>query len=240
MDPDRTSQLDALAEIYICREPGQASLFEIWESGGARGDSVTPSTYSAEYREWMTDKIIQTLDEADGMELLSLGCGNAAVEAKMVRKGYRVLGVDVLQEAVDLAQAKGVPTVRADITTWTPTALWPVIYMDGVLGHLYNVEDGLRPTLSRVRSWLGKAVAEDDRRVQATLIASNDTSRDGRPAQPAPGLNGFHWLSGEYLQEQALAVGFDDVSVEPFVYDRPQSGPRTRAVLMAHVRKQAG
>src|SRR5262245_52928055 len=126
MDRDRSSQLAALADFYIGREPGQANLFEIWEGGGARGDSVTPSTYSAEYRKWMVDKIIDAMDEADSMDLLSLGSGNAAVEVELVRKGYRVLCVDALQEAVDLARAKGVPTLRADIVTWTPPEPRPV------------------------------------------------------------------------------------------------------------------
>jgi SAM-dependent methyltransferase len=236
MDHDRSGRLDALTDFYITGQPGRENLFEIWENGGARGDSVTPSTYSPEYREWMVDKLIEPIDEASGTGLLSLGCGNAAVEVKLVRKGYRVLCVDALQEAVDLARAKGVTAVRADICTWTPAEPWSLVYMDGVLGHLYDAEEGLVPVLSRVRSWLAAGVAAGVGWDQGTLIASNDATPDGSPALAAPGVNGFHWLSCEFLREQALAAGFDEASVEQFVYDRPQSGMRTRAVLTARVR----
>ncbi|MFI0421887.1 class I SAM-dependent methyltransferase [Spongiactinospora sp. 9N601] len=221
-------QLENLEKVYLPPAEGQPSLFQIWEQGGARDDSVTPSTYSAEYRAWMTGTLTAALDRAPGGGLLSLGCGNAAVEAEIARRGYRVLGVDAMAEAVLLAKAKGVEAVCADIGRWSPDAHWPVIYMDGVLGHLYEPGAGLCPVLSRIRSWRTLPGGGG-----ATLVASNDAPNDGAPAQPAPGVPGFHWLSGEYMRDQALAAGYDDVALEQVVYRRPRSGDRVRSIIIA-------
>jgi len=222
-----SSQLDDLADFYL----GGGNLFQIWERGGARGDSVTPSTYCAEYRHWMQDKIVKHLERSENPQLLSLGCGNAAVESEVAAKGYRVLCVDAIQEAVDLARVKGLRALRADITTWTPDEPCSVAYMDGVLGHLYRPETGLVPILSRVRSWLQSADPS-----HGTLIASNDSPGNGQPAESAAGVIGFHWLSASYLCDQVLLAGFGSISSETFIYERPLSGTRARSVVVARLR----
>jgi hypothetical protein len=227
-----SEQLRELAAFYTGRGDGESTLFEIWERGEARGDSVTPSTYCAEYRRWMRDKLVEVLDEHGAAGLLSLGSGNAAVESEVHGKGYRVLCVDVVQQAVDLARAKGLEAVRADVTRWAPAEPWPVIYMDGVLGHLYTAADGILPVLGRVRSWLTGPGSPAGGR-GGSLVASNDSPRNGGPAQPAPGVAAFHWLSGAYLRDQALRAGFVSASVQTYVYERPLSGRRARSVLVA-------
>lgn len=223
-------QLENLKKVYLPPSEGQPSLFQIWEEGGARDDSVTPSTYSTEYRSWMTEKLVAELDRGEGGGLLSLGCGNAAVESEIARKGYRVLGVDAMEEAVVLAKAKGVDAVCADIGQWSPDEPWSVIYMDGVLGHLYDPGKGLRPAMERIRAWLAPA---RDAGV-ATFVASNDATNNGALAQPAPGIAGFHWLSAEYMRDEAIAAGYDDVTVEEIHYKRPRSGDRVRSIIIAH------
>jgi SAM-dependent methyltransferase len=209
----RDESLSTLTEIDVLRDfycAGERSLFDVWEHGGARGDSITPSVASPAYRGWMRDKVLA----ANGPRVLSLGCGNAAVERELADAGVRVLAVDALQDAV-----------RADITEWQPGELWPVIYSDGLFGHLYAAEGGLTGIFERIRSWLAPG---------GTLIVSNDAPRDGEPVQEAPGVPGFRWLSGSYLAEQARAAGFRETVVESYGYERPLSGPRLRAVLTAH------
>ncbi len=76
-----------LEQFYLSSADGHESLFHVWENGGSRGDSVTPSTYDEAYRSWMTDRLAAELDRTEG-GLLSLGCGNAAVEAEMTQRGY--------------------------------------------------------------------------------------------------------------------------------------------------------
>ncbi|MGH3435911.1 MAG: class I SAM-dependent methyltransferase [Sciscionella sp.] len=209
------AQIDDLRQFYLSSDPGGPTLFDIWEGGGARGDSITPSTYSDSYRAWMRDKLVTAIKDNQTDRLLSLGSSNAAVECEIARDGYRVLAVDAIQEAVELARRKGVEAECADVTTWSPAGSWPVVYTDGLLGHLYEPLTGLASLLSRVRNWLG------DNEIPGTLVASNDVPKDGSQAQADPGVPGFHWLSGEYMCEQAIATGFAEVQVETFHYVRP-------------------
>lgn len=229
--PSESDTLKDLVSFYRSQSADDRNLFDVWEKGEARGDSVTPSTYSAKYRRWMREKLVGELDLHYAPRLLSLGCGNAAVEAEIVHSGYPVSGVDAMPEAIELARAKGIDAHCLDITDWIPEETWPVIYMDGVLGHLYRPETGLLNVLERIRCWLAAPMS----RAATTFIASNDAPNNGTVAQTAPAVNGFHWLSGEYLQAQAYEAGFDDVSLEKFRYTRPRSGERVRAIIIARV-----
>ncbi|MET8260352.1 class I SAM-dependent methyltransferase [Micromonospora sp. NPDC005553] len=222
----RPDQLADLADFYRSRSGDDVSLFDIWETGGARGDSVTPSTHSPAYRTWMLELLNGELTRAGSRRLVSLGSGNAVVEGHLAAAGVEVLAVDAMAEAVTMSTAKGVRSIEADVTTWTPTDPWPVAYLDGLLGHLYDARTATLPIMAHVRSWLGV----DGRGI---LVASNDATRDGSRVQAAPGVTGFHWLAVDYLREQAQLAGFDDVSVDSYVYRRPLSGDRVRSVIIA-------
>jgi SAM-dependent methyltransferase len=228
----RARNYDDLIKFYISGDPGKPNIFQVWEHGGSRGDSVTPSTYSSEYQDWMCGKLVAEL-ERNGGGLLSLGCGNAAVEARVARRGFRVVALDAMDEAVALARRKGLEAFCADIYQWEPDDPWSVVYIDGVLGHLYDPEVGLVPVMERIRSWLGPRV--DSASGVATIIASNDAPNNGAETQKAPGVNGFYWLSAEYLRDQALKAGFAEAVVEDFKYKRPVSGERVRAIMSGYV-----
>lgn len=218
------SDLQQLRRFYLDTTDYGENLFDTWERGEGRGDSVTPSTYSQMYRRWITDLLVTHLRQRPG-GLLSIGSGNAVVEAALAAEGYRVLTVDALAEAVNLARAKGVDAVQADVRHWSPPpGPWSVVYADGVLGHLYDPADGLLPILTAMRSWLVPG---------GVLVISNDRPRDPVDAEPAPGVPGFHWLSEEFLLKQAAAVGLRELSCTIYRYQRPLSGTRERAVLTA-------
>ncbi|MFF8505644.1 class I SAM-dependent methyltransferase [Streptomyces anulatus] len=227
-----TKNRNDLVQFYSADGADKPSIFEVWENGGSRNDSVTPSTYSPEYQRWIGDKLIAEL-EATGGGLLSVGCGNAVVESQVAQKGFRVLAMDAMEEATSLARRKGLDAVCADIYEWEPDERWSVIYIDGVLGHLLDENDGLTGVLSRIRSWLGPALGTGVE--TATLLASNDAPSDGSAFQKAPRVNGFHWLSGAFMREQVLNAGFDTAVAEEFRYHRPISGERTRAVVTGRV-----
>ncbi len=76
-----------------------------------------------------------------------------------------------------------------------------------------------------MRAWFSAASTP------VTLVASNDAPRDGSPAQQAPGVDGFRWLSAEYMRDEALEAGFEDAATEEFRYHRPVSGERVRAIV---------
>jgi hypothetical protein len=221
------TDLLSLRGFYLSDGDGRRSIFHVWESGGAVGDSVTPSTYSPSYQRWMEELLRKHLDGAARPGLLSVGCGNAMIEAAVHAAGYRVLGVDALAEAVGLAMDKGIEAVQADVLTWTPPpGPWTVVYADGLLGHLYEPEHGLQPALHRFRSWLPAGGA---------MVISNDSPRTAVDTEKHPAVPGFTWLSGRYLQQQVEAAGFHEVSCTLFTYQRPVTGPRERVIVTALV-----
>lgn len=223
------ANMESLRAVYLSKTNGERSRFHIWERGEAVGDSVTPSTYSGGYRSWMRDLLRKFLDnsDTDAPGLISVGCGNAAVEAGLVLAGYSVIGVDAMEEAVELAHEKGVTAVCADFFDWTPPADvdWRVVYADGFLGHVFDSGEGIRPALERIRSWLPPG--------KGTLVISNDDPRNDSDIQTHTEVPQFTWLSGPYMKAQAEAAGFTDIWSTWFTYERPISGPRERVILTA-------
>jgi SAM-dependent methyltransferase len=172
------TDMEALHATYIKNAKGAPSKFHVWEYGGAVGDSVTPSTYNSGYRVWLRNLLRKLMDESgtDVPALLSLGCGNATVEAGLVAAGYRVLGLDTLPEAVELAKSKSVHTVCADFFDWTPPPeQWVVVLADGFLEHVFDRTEGLRPALERIYSWMPPR--------KGTLVISNDGPRAASTTQ---------------------------------------------------------
>jgi len=220
------TDLEQLRGFYLRTSNQNENVFDTWERGAARGDSVTPSTYSAEYRQWMTELLLERLRRQPG-GMISVGSGNATIEAAIARAGHRVVAVDIIREAVELARRKGIEAVLADVRDWSPPEdTWTLVYADGVVGHLYTPGDaGHLPVLERIRSWLAPC--------NGLLVISNDRPPGSVDVQPAPGVPEFYWLSENFLRKQAEAVGFQDLSATTFTYHRPLSGARERAVLTA-------
>lgn len=221
------TSMSELRRFYRCDGEHEQTLFDIWEAGGANGDSVTPSTYSAAYRRWMVTLLRALLEDAAISSLLSVGSGNASVEAEVARAGFPVLCVDALEPAVALARSKGLEALVADVRSWSPeVGRWGIVYADGLLGHLYDPYDGLAAVLKHLREWLAPGPGR--------LVVSNDSVGSGRDVEAAPGVP-VYWLSAGYLTEQAQAAGFSDVRCSTYTYDRPLSGPRERVIMIAHV-----
>lgn len=213
---------DLLRSFY---RNGERSIFHIWEKGGTRGDAVTPSTYSPSYRRWMSALLRGFLVESPDPGLLSLGCGNALIEAGLAAEGLRVLAADALEEPVELARAKGVDAVCADVLTWTPPpGPWTVLYADGLLGHLHSPDTGVRHVLERFRTWLPEG---------GVLVVSNDPPRTDAELEPNHNVPGYVWLSRSYLHRQAEECGFRDVASALFAWDKPLTGPRQRVIVTA-------
>jgi hypothetical protein len=218
-----TKQVRAVRDYYLHDNDGEPSIYHIWERGSGRGDVTTPATSSAPYQQWMGELLRGFLAESPDPGLLSLGCGNAMIEAGIAADGVRVLGVDALEQAVELAEAKGVDAVCADVLSWTPPpGPWTVLYADGILGHLNDPDTGVRSVLERFGSWLAPGGA---------LVLSNDPPRIDAELQENPGVPGYFWFSRPYLHRQVEECGFRDVTSTLFTYDKPLSGPRDRVVV---------
>lgn len=221
------NHLKPLEDFYLHRDAAGGSVFDVWERGEAIGDSITPSTYDSAYRSWMRFLLHSQLGTPGQRTLVSVGCGNAMIEAELGQRGHSVSAVDALREAVALARAKGVDATRADVMTWTPPVSGPlIVYADGLLGHLYQPAEHALPILGVIHTWLAG-------RPGSALVISNDESRNDQSVEPASGVPGFHWFSDGYLREQCRLAGFSDVDSTCYTYQRPISGPRRRVVMIA-------
>jgi hypothetical protein len=218
---------DALHDFY-CRPIGDTALnrYEVWERGGAVGDSVTPSIYCPEYRMHMVLKILSLPKPHECM--FSIGCGNAFVEADLQARGLQVQAIDCNEDAVVLAASKGVDAFTADYHALPPGHLadFGVVYADGLLGHLYHPETGLAAffeTLHALKPTPG-----------TWLVLSNDAPADPASAVAPHGkVQGFWLFSPEYLRDTAQRFGYTVVESYSFPYERPLSGLRNRTICIA-------
>jgi hypothetical protein len=220
---------DALHDFY-CRPVGDTALnrYEVWEHGGAVGDSVTPSIYCPEYRMHMVLKILSLPRPFE--RVFSIGCGNAFVEADVQARGLPVQAIDYLEEAVTLAAAKGVDAFTADYHALPPGHLAGVgvVYADGLLGHLYHPETGLTgffETLAALKPPPG-----------SWLVLSNDApAQSGAGVVPHGKVPGFWLFSPDYLRDTAQRFGYTVVESYSFPYVRPVSGLRNRTICVARL-----
>ncbi|HZM83215.1 MAG TPA: methyltransferase domain-containing protein [Candidatus Limnocylindrales bacterium] len=221
-----TEQVQAVRDYYLHDNDGEPSIYHIWERGEGRGDVTTPATSSEPYQRFMDGLLRGLLAESPDPGLLSVGCGNAMIEAAIAADGIRVLGIDALEHAVELAKAKGVNAVKADVFTWTPPpGPWPVIYADGILGHIADSGAAIQNVILRLRSWLPET--------GGALVISNDPPRNDAELQENPKVSKYFWFSQEYLHRNVEECGFRDVTSTAFTYQKPLSGPRDRIVVTA-------
>lgn len=208
------------------RSTGTETLYEIWERGAAAGDSVTPSTYCQGYR----DHLVACIDSIAGPNgsVFSLGCGNAFVEADLVKLGHDVVGVDCHAEAVDLAIRKGVRAVQADfydMPTGTLAGV-DVVYADGFLGHLYDPSTGL----DRFFRQLVQMGMPDG----CALVVSNDAPlKPGPDVEPHATAPNFWMLSKDYIAKELVRAGRRIDQSYYWQYERPISGIRNRSICIS-------
>lgn len=221
-----------LVRDYYCQprmmDGTPMSIYEIWEKGGAYADSITPSTYSPEYRSHITGKLLSLTER--GGTIFSIGCGNGFIEAELARCDRKVYAVDCNEEAVRLAAAKGVQAFQTNFFDLSPAALSDVdlVYADGLLGHLFQPVDGLAAFTRKLHAL---------RLRRGTWLAfSNDAPRDPEVAFcPHDRLRDFWFLSKSYLSLVLGAAGFHVSEGYYFPYLRPLSGLRNRTVCIARV-----
>ena len=216
--------VQTVRDYYLVERDHHRNIYQIWETGGAFNDSVTPSTWCEEYRQWIVEQLERKLRFDTSKRVLSIGCGNAFVEQVLCEKGYNVSGMDINEWAVQLAQHKGVPAVVGDIYDWEPAEKnIDLIYCDGVLGHLYLQETRCQVALARLQNWL--------KLEEGILLISNDASKNGDAVVAAPGVKGFFHFSEQFITSELRETGFELLETASYLYDRPLSGPRRRLVV---------
>jgi SAM-dependent methyltransferase len=229
--PQDRSDLSHVYDYYCSERPTgykSDSLYKIWERGEAFNDSITPSIFVPEYRSHVVLKALTLTGEASN--ILSLGCGNGFVEGDLVTHGRNVRAVDCLEEAVELARAKGVDAFAGDFFALEPHHFEDIdmVFGDGILGHLFDREEEMKPALNKLAS-LGLKPG-------SWLFFSNDPPRDPEvPFAPHEVVPGFWFLSRNYLHASLASFGFDPVESYYFPYRRPVSGLRNRTICIARV-----
>ncbi|RDV00650.1 class I SAM-dependent methyltransferase [Trinickia dinghuensis] len=205
-----------------------ASIYEIWEKGGSYLDSVTPSTYCLDYRNAMVERLMDAIGSDTTKRVLSLGCGNAFVEAELVQRGIDVFAIDINREAVELALAKQVPAAEVDFfdLQLADGRPYDLIYADGFFGHLYNMLDGCKHVLLKARALLSPT---------GQIVISNDGPSDDSPVQAHKSVPDFFYLSTQFLKQEGEACGFVANELINYGYSRPLSGPRTRSIATLSV-----
>lgn len=204
------------------------SIFESWERGHSVGNSTTPSVTCQAYRGWMTGLLNKMWLKNGIYPIVSLGCGNAFVEADLVRMGVPVKGIDCHEEAVRFAREKGVDAALININEWRPSAQsFSMAYCDGIFGHLYQPESGLKLILDKLRHALIRG---------GKLIISNDPAIDNLFVHEHPDIPGFYWFSAQFLVNELENNGFKNIETQSVEYLRPVSGPRSRLVVIAESR----
>jgi SAM-dependent methyltransferase len=229
--PQAGQDLERVHDFYCSPRPASQlneSIYEIWEKGEAFRDSVTPSTYVPEYRSHIVLKMV-SLTQAKG-NILSLGCGNGFVEGDLVSHDRVVRAIDCNKEAVELTRAKGVDAFVADFFALLPedVAGTDVIYADGLLGHLFDLSGEMKPSLGKLASL--------ELKPGTSLVLSNDSPQDrGALYAPHDSVEGFWFISKDYLQKMLVTFGFEPDECYYFPYKRPLSGMRNRTICVARV-----
>lgn len=204
------------------------TIYQIWERGEAFNDSVTPSTFCPYYQNHMMSKLRSL--STPGQRVLSLGCGNAVLEARLAAEQRNVIGIDCNLQAVDLARQKGLVAMEADFLALEPSALDPIdlVYADGFVGHLYTRQEELRQVFEKIRSL--------PLRPAAKILISNDAPLDpALDSQPHNVLDEFWFVSHRLVARHIEDAGFKVDEAYTFPYLRPQSGMRNRTICIGSV-----
>ncbi len=170
-----------------------------------------------------TDLALLDLCEGD---TLDVGCGPGRLTHELARRGHRVLGIDLVAEAVRLTRRRGAPAVVGDVFAPLPDeGRWDTVLLaDGNVG--ISGDPGL--LLRRVRELVhprGRAVVEVTG--PGTWSSSEWTTLEGPVGRSRP----FRWarLAVDDVTAVASTAGLVVRSVHQLVAHDP--GGRWAAVL---------
>lgn len=162
-----------------------------------------------------------------GARLIGVGSGNGYGERALADAGWEVLATDPTESAVRLCRAKGLAAMRFELLSCdAPPGAFDAVYCDGVLGHLWDPDDGSTP------AW--EALA-DLGRPGAVCLVSNDLSDDDKASRFVVRASAdaafYRPPAGRYTAE-ALATGRWSVAFERiYHYDRVGVMRRREIVL---------
>jgi glycine hydroxymethyltransferase len=206
---------------------GSDSLLIAWERGDWSGTPPPPSVHSPGYRALVLS-VVSRLPVPPGASLVSLGCGNAFIEAELAARGLDVLATDTSSQALALANAKGLRTRYVD-ALHIPDNLgrFDLVYADGLAGHLFT--DPFGPGL--FANTLSRLVRDG-----GFIVLGNDLSNTDVPTSAVtgrPAARFFRGTPGEIPKRLLDHLrNFRLIELETFDYIRPKRGVRSREVAV--------
>jgi len=199
------------------------SRFQLWEEGLAFGSSITPSTFSPEYRKQFIKILINLLPNKHFKKILALGCGNAKIEKDLHDIGYDILATDISEHALELAQNKGLNTKLLNAKKSMPfeTNSFDIIFSDGVIGHLFDENQSIDYLLQNSLNILSSG--------GALVIANDQPTKSNIEIQKHDNLD-VYWISQKYLEKVLEQNGFEAVQSFIIPYARPGYDTRHRVI----------
>jgi len=158
------------------------TVYADWEQGINDALPRTLSIRSKGYR-----RIIRTIfNRCQGNKILSIGSGTGVFEKELQAVGYSILASDNHLSAVDLCIEKELNTILFDVMKmeYTHTFSPDIIYLDGVLGHLWT-PDNLNPLVWQRLANINKS---------SLLLLSNDISDDAHINWKVTGMPNEHFF----------------------------------------------
>lgn len=210
---------------YDSSESGE-SLFAVWETGKPAQMPAPLSVRRPRYRRLIVKLITKHVSRSQS-RVLSIGAGNGFTEAEIQMQGYDVLATDVSEIALEYCRRKDLKTLRYEFPTqlFSLPSGFDVIYCDGLLGHLWQLDQTYAGCWSR----LAKLANTD-----ALLVLSNDLAdTDDAPVLKVMGLPevSFFRPPAGWFAKAAEASGFWRVKETRLLRYLRRGLPRRREIL---------
>ena len=165
-----------------------------------------------------------------GARLIGVGSGNGYGERALADAGWGVLATDPTESAVRLCGAKGLAAMRFELLSRDASpGAFDAVYCDGVLGHLWDPDDGSAP------AW--EALAGLGRPGAVCLVSNDLADDDDKPrfvVRAAAYAAFYRPPAGRYAAD-ALATGCWSIELERiYRYDRA-GVMRRREIVVARL-----
>lgn len=128
---------------------------------GAAAQAWSAHSYDqhARFVSELTADVLAWLDPKPGERVLDLGCGDGALTEKLVQLGLTVEGIDISEDMLKAARARGLTVRQGDATTFTVASPVDAVFSNAVL---HWVRDPVA-AITRIKAALkpgGRIVAE--------------------------------------------------------------------------------
>ncbi len=101
------------------------------------------------------DNILSLIEEGSGGTVLDLGCGDGENTIRVASKmcADTIIGIEIVDDLVGLAEAKGVTVIKSDLNLSLPieTGSINVVHTNQVIEHIYNIDIFLKEILRVLR-----------------------------------------------------------------------------------------